>query len=158
MLPQKVCLKKDAFLTVIAFIGIQYYMIKKQTTTRIARKKEKNRTLLSMKQTFRHWISAHLRITLTHGFYTDFLTYDAYVALYIYTRIKLKCCTHYASKFGKLNSGHRTGKGQFSFQSQRNEMSKNVQITIQLHSFHILARLCSKLFKLDFSSTWAKNF
>ena len=30
-----------------------------------------------------------------------------------------KCCTRYASKFGKLSSGHRTGKGQFSFQSQR---------------------------------------
>ena len=29
-----------------------------------------------------------------------------------------KCCTQYASKFGKLSSGHRTGKGQFSFQSQ----------------------------------------
>ena len=27
----------------------------------------------------------------------------------------MKCCTHYASKFGKLSSGHRTGKGQFSF-------------------------------------------
>ena len=31
----------------------------------------------------------------------------------------LKCYTQYASKFGKLSSGHRTGKGQFSFQSQR---------------------------------------
>ena len=31
----------------------------------------------------------------------------------------LKCCTQYASKFGKLSSGHRTGKGQFSFQPQR---------------------------------------
>ena len=29
----------------------------------------------------------------------------------------LKCCTQYASKFGKLSSGHRTGKGQLSFQS-----------------------------------------
>ena len=29
----------------------------------------------------------------------------------------IKCCTQYASKFGKLSSGHRTGKGQFSFQS-----------------------------------------
>ena len=29
-----------------------------------------------------------------------------------------KCCTQYASKFGKLSSGHRTGKCQFSFQSQ----------------------------------------
>ena len=26
-----------------------------------------------------------------------------------------KCCTQYASKFGKLSSGHRTGKGQFEF-------------------------------------------
>ena len=33
-----------------------------------------------------------------------------------------KCCTQYASKFGKLSSGHRTGKGQFSFQSQRKVM------------------------------------
>ena len=27
----------------------------------------------------------------------------------------VKCCTQYASKSGKLSSGHRTGKGQFSF-------------------------------------------
>jgi len=31
----------------------------------------------------------------------------------------LKCYTQYASKFGKLSSGHRTGKGQFSFQPQK---------------------------------------
>ena len=35
------------------------------------------------------------------------------------------CCTQYASKFGKLSSGHRTGKGQFSFQSQRTAIPKN---------------------------------
>ena len=34
----------------------------------------------------------------------------------------------------------RTGKGQFSFQSQRRAMPKNVQTTTQLHSFHVLAR------------------
>ena len=45
-----------------------------------------------------------------------------------------KCCTHYASKFGKLSSGHRTGKGQFSFQSQRKAMPKNAQTTAQWHS------------------------
>ena len=39
----------------------------------------------------------------------------------------LKCCTQYANKFGKLNSGYRTGKGQFSFQSQRRAMPKDVQ-------------------------------
>ena len=49
-----------------------------------------------------------------------------------------KCCTQYASKFGKLTSGHRTGKGQFSFQTQKREMPKNVQTTAQLHSFHTL--------------------
>ena len=32
-------------------------------------------------------------------------------------------------------------------------MPKSVQTTIQLHSFRILARLCSKSFKLGFSST-----
>ena len=47
-----------------------------------------------------------------------------------------KCCTQYASKFGKLSSGHRTWKGQFSFQSQRKAMTKNVQTTTQLHSSH----------------------
>ena len=47
-----------------------------------------------------------------------------------------KCCTQYASKFGKLSSGHRTGKGQFSFQSQRKAMPKNAQITTQLHISH----------------------
>ena len=40
-----------------------------------------------------------------------------------------KCCTQYASKFGKLSQGHRTGKGQFSSQSQRKTMPKNVQTT-----------------------------
>ena len=49
-----------------------------------------------------------------------------------------KCCTQYASKFGKLSSGHRTGKGQFSFQSQRKAMPKNAQTTTQLHSPHTL--------------------
>ena len=50
------------------------------------------------------------------------------------------CCTHYASKMGKLISGHRTGKGQFSFQSQRKAMPKNVQTTAQLYSSHMLVK------------------
>ena len=36
-------------------------------------------------------------------------------------------------------------------------MPKNVQITTQLHSFPMLARLCSKSFKLGYCSTWTKN-
>ena len=35
-----------------------------------------------------------------------------------------KCCTQYASKFGKLSSGHRTGKGRLLFQFQRKAMPK----------------------------------
>ena len=45
----------------------------------------------------------------------------------------LNCCIQYASKFRKLSSGHRTGKGQLLFQSQRKAMPKNVQTTTQLH-------------------------
>ena len=47
-----------------------------------------------------------------------------------------KCCIQYTSKFGKFSSGHRTGKGQFSFQSRRKAMPKNVKTTTQLHSSH----------------------
>ena len=38
--------------------------------------------------------------------------------------ILLTCCTHSTSKFGKLSSGHRTGKYQFSFKPQRKAMLK----------------------------------
>ena len=51
-----------------------------------------------------------------------------------------KCCTQYASKFGKLSSGHRTGKGQFSFKSQRKRMPKNAQTTAPLNSSHMLVK------------------
>ena len=51
-----------------------------------------------------------------------------------------KCCNQYASKIGKLSSGHRTGKGQFSFQFQRKAMPKNAQTTAQLHSSHMLVK------------------
>ena len=69
-----------------------------------------------------------------------------------------KCCTQYASKFGKLSSGHRTGKGPFSLQSQRKAMPKNAQTTAQLHSSHTLVKKCSKFSKPGFSNTWTVNF
>ena len=49
-----------------------------------------------------------------------------------------------ASKFGKLSSGQRTGKDQFSFQSQRRAMPKNAQTAAQLHSSYMLVKWCSK--------------
>ena len=58
----------------------------------------------------------------------------------------------------KLTSGHRTGKGQFPFQSQRRVVPKNVQTTRQLHSFLMLAKFDSKLLKVGFSTTGTENF
>ena len=66
-----------------------------------------------------------------------------------------KCFTQYASKFGKLSSGHGTGKGQFSFQSLRKALPKDAQTTTQ---FHMLAKKCSKFSKLGFNSTWTMKF
>ena len=40
----------------------------------------------------------------------------------------------------KTSSGHRTGKGQVSFQFQRKAMPKNDQTTAQLHSSHTLVK------------------
>ena len=51
----------------------------------------------------------------------------------------------YASKLGKLSSGHRTGKGQFSFQSQRKAMPKNAQATAQLHSSQHASKVMLKI-------------
>ena len=65
-----------------------------------------------------------------------------------------KCCTQYASTFGKLSRRHRTRKHQFSFQSQRKAMPKNVQ----LHSSHTLAKSCSKFSKPGLNSMWTMNF
>ena len=77
----------------------------------------------------------------------------------------LTCCTQNARKSGKLSRGHRTGKGQFSFQSQREAMPKNAQTTTQnaqtttqLHSSHTLVNKCSKFSKPGFNSTWTVNF
>ena len=59
---------------------------------------------------------------------------------------------------GKLSSGHRTGKCQFSFQSQRKAMPKNAQTTAQLHSSHMLVKQYSKFSKPGFNNTWTMNF
>ena len=68
-------------------------------------------------------------------------------AFQILKMVLRKCCPQYASKFGKLSSGHRTGKYfsfQFSFsvfiQSQRKAMPNNVQTTTQLYSSHMLVK------------------
>ena len=50
----------------------------------------------------------------------------------------LKCYTQYASIFEKFSSGHRTGKGQFVFQSQIRAMPKSLMLKIfqaRLHQY-----------------------
>ena len=49
----------------------------------------------------------------------------------------------------KLSSGHRTGKGQFSLQSQRKAMPKNAQTTTQLCSSHMLAKVMLKILQAE---------
>ena len=48
-----------------------------------------------------------------------------------------KCCTQHVSIFGKLSSDHRTGEGQFSFQSQE--------------------RQCQRMSKLPYAAAAAKS-
>ena len=57
----------------------------------------------------------------------------------------LVCCTQYVNTFGKLSSGHRNGQGQFTFQSERRKMPKNIQTIVQLCSVHMLAMLMLKI-------------
>ena len=55
-----------------------------------------------------------------------------------------KCCTQYASKFGKLSSGHRTGKGQFSVQSpkwQCQRMFKLLPIALISHTTKVMLKI-----------------
>ena len=51
----------------------------------------------------------------------------------------VKVCTQYASKFGKFSSRCRTGKGQFSFQSQR-QCQRMFKLLAQLHSSDTLVK------------------
>ena len=55
-------------------------------------------------------------------------------------------------KIWKTRIGHRTGKGQFSFQSQRKGMTKNAKATTQLHSSHMIVKKHSKFSKPGFSN------
>ena len=45
-----------------------------------------------------------------------------------------KCCSQYVSKFGKLSSGHRTEKGQFSFNPKERQLECSNYRTIALIS------------------------
>ena len=69
-----------------------------------------------------------------------------------------KCCTQYANRFGKLSSGHRTGKGQFSFQSQRKAMPKNAHFECTIALISHANKVMLKFSKPGSSNTWTMNF
>ena len=56
-----------------------------------------------------------------------------------------KCCTHYASKFGKLSSGHRTGKGQF-FHS--NPKKGNTKECSNYHTIALISHASKVMLKI----------
>ena len=61
-----------------------------------------------------------------------------------YKMMLWKCCTQYASKFGKLSSGHKIGKGQFSFQSQRKasqECSNYCTTALTSHASKVMLKI-----------------
>ena len=101
---------------------------------------------------------------LTIKFYQDHRVLGAISKInyfYIAANPKRRCCESAALNmpaYLENSSGHRTEKGQFSFQSQRRAMPKNAQTTAQLHSSHTLVTYCSKFSKPHFNSTWTVNF
>ena len=69
----------------------------------------------------------------------------------------LKCCTQHATNL-ETQQWPQDWKRSVFIQFQRRVVLKNVQTTRQLHSFLMLAKLDSKVFKPGFSSTWTENF
>ena len=67
----------------------------------------------------------------------------------------LKCWTQYTRKFGKHTNGHRTGKGQFFIPISKKGNAKNVQTTVQLDSFHMIASSVQSLSCVQlFATPW----
>ena len=60
-------------------------------------------------------------------------------------------------KIWKAQQWSQDWKGSVFISVSKRAMPKNVQTTVQLCSFHVLARRCSKSFKLGFNSMWPKN-
>ena len=62
-------------------------------------------------------------ITVNKASVSDGITAEPFQIL---KNVSVKVVHSVCQQIGKFSSGHRTGKGQFSFQSQRKAMSKNV--------------------------------
>ena len=58
---------------------------------------------------------------------------------------QLECYTQYVSKFGKLSSGYRTGKVQFSFQSPKKGNAKECS---NYHTVALISHTSKVMFKI----------
>ena len=64
-----------------------------------------------------------------------------------------KCCIQHVSKFEKLNSGHKTGKGQFLFQSPNKgsatECSNYYTIVLISHASKVILKILQARLQQD---------
>ena len=66
----------------------------------------------------------------------------------------LRCSTQYASKFGKLSSGHRTGKGIFTPIPKKGnvkECSNNCTIALISHASEVMLKILQARLQQDAS-------
>ena len=72
------------------------------------------------------------------------------------------CCTQCGSKFGKLNSGHRTGRGVFILipkKGNAKEFSNSRTIALISHASKVMLKILqARLGDTGFSNTWTMNF
>ena len=69
-----------------------------------------------------------------------------------------KCCTQYASKFGKLGSGQWTGKMSLFIPTPRKGKAKESSNYHTIALISHASKVCSKFSKSGFNSTWTMNF
>ena len=69
-----------------------------------------------------------------------------------------KCCTQYASKFGKLSSGHRTGKWQFFIPIQKKGNAKECSNYCTVALISHASKVMLKILQARLNITWTKNF
>ena len=82
-------------------------------------------------------MNTRMHVSFQIMFFSGYMSRSEIAGLY---GMLWKCCTQYASKFGKLGSDNRGGKCQFSFQFWRKAMPKNAQTTTHLRSSHMLVK------------------
>ena len=60
-----------------------------------------------------------------------------------------KCCIQHVSKFGKLNSGHKTRKGQCLFQSPKKGSSNYCTIVLLSHASKVILKILQARLQQD---------